>query len=77
MNDARRKEIRRAIELMEQAADIITTARDEEEAAHDNLPESLQSGDQGTAMQEAHDALDEADTHLSDALEKAREATGD
>lgn len=50
MNKIRRKEIARAIELMEQAREILESVRDEEQEAYDNMPESLQGSERGEAM---------------------------
>lgn len=66
MNKARRKEISRAIELMEQAREILEAAMEEEQEAFDNLPESAKSSDRGEAMEEyintIEDAIDALDT---------------
>ena len=58
------------VELRQSIDEILS----EEQEAFDNLPESLQYGERGTAMQEAIDALesaisscDEVDEYLSDA----------
>lgn len=51
MNKARRKDIARAIELMEQAYGILETVVGEEQEAFDNLPESLQSSERGETME--------------------------
>lgn len=52
MNADRRKRIAKAQAILE-------TVRDEEQEALDNLPESLQGGERGEAMQNALDALEE------------------
>ena len=66
MNKARRKEIARAIELMEQARDILESVMDEEQDAFDNMPESLQGSERGEAMEEyictIEEVLDALDT---------------
>lgn len=73
MNKARRATIAEAAELISQARDLAEKARDllgdvhdEEQEAFDNLPESLQQGDRGQAMEQAFgqiaewmDAIDE------------------
>lgn len=59
MNKARRKEIARAIELMEQAREILESVMDEEQEAFDNMPESLQSSERGEAMEEYIYTLEE------------------
>lgn len=67
MNRERRKQIEAATAkiaeaeaALQAAQEIIQEVRDDEEAARDNLPESLQDGERGQAMQEAIDALDSA-----------------
>ena len=50
MNRIRRKELSKALELLEQAKDIIEACRDEEQEAYDNLPEGIQSSDRGEMM---------------------------
>ena len=59
MNKARRKEIARAIELIEQAREILETLMDEEQEAFDNMPESLQSTERGETMEEYISILEE------------------
>lgn len=70
MNKARRQSLAKAAELLREALEIIEAARDEEHEAFDNLPEGLQAGERGEAMQEAADALDtihgEADTAIDE-----------
>jgi vacuolar-type H+-ATPase subunit E/Vma4 len=65
MNKERRKRIEEASAKIAEAAlqaaqEIIQEVRDGEESARENLPESLQDGERGQAMQEAIDALDSA-----------------
>lgn len=60
MNKQRRKELAKASELISQAQGIIESVKDEEQDAHDNLPESIQYGEKGQQMEEYIDTLDEA-----------------
>jgi hypothetical protein len=60
MNKQRRKRLAEASALIAQAQGIIEEVKDEEQEAHDNLPESLQYGDKGQQMEEYIDSLDEA-----------------
>ncbi len=67
MNKERRKRVAEAVEQMAAAMEYLETAmgllaevKDDEEAAYDNLPESLQESERGEAMQEACDTLEEA-----------------
>lgn len=62
MNNARRKALSEAVE-------IITFARDEEQEAFENLPENLQYSERGERMEESIASLDEA----LDAIEAAVE----
>lgn len=59
MNAERRKEINRALGLIEDAYGILETILEEEKEAFDNLPESLQEGDKGEQMQMAISTLEE------------------
>lgn len=81
MNKARRKainaidtnEIRKAAEklrdLVEAAFGEFEQAKGEEEEAKENMPESLQEGEKGEAMQAIIDGLDEVCTALDDCRE--------
>lgn len=60
MNRARRKELERAVELLQQAQEIIASVRDDELDAYSNLPESIQDSERGEQMNEYVDALDNA-----------------
>lgn len=52
MNKIRRKQIEKAIELIEQARDILECVKDDEQEAFDNMPESLQGSERGEVMEE-------------------------
>ncbi len=69
MNKLRRKQIQEALSLIEKAYALLTNAKDEEEMAFENLPESLQESERGTAMQDNVDYLDTAVTGLEEAKE--------
>lgn len=67
MNKARRKELEKAVSLLngaqenvEKAKEIVETVRDEEQEAYDNLPESIQYGEKGDIMEENINQLDDA-----------------
>lgn len=71
MNKQRRKDLDKVREYVEAANQPLADAlndlegiRDEEQESYENLPESMQDGDRGQAMQEAIDALGEALMHL-------------
>lgn len=52
MNKIRRKQLQEASELIAKAQGIIESVKDEEQEAHDNLPESIQYGEKGQQMEE-------------------------
>ena len=74
MNKQRRNEIKKALDLIAEAAEILDIARDEEYDALNNLPESLQYSERGREMEEyiniIEDFLDNLDT---DRLEEIAE----
>ena len=74
MNKARRKRIEDVQSRLEELKQEIDGILAEEQEAYDNMPESLQEGERGEAMQEAIDALESAvssceeiDEYLTDA----------
>ena len=69
MNAFRRKELSRAAELLEEARSM----KDEEEEAHDNLPESLQYSDKGEAMQDNIDMMVESIYTIESVIEQIDE----
>lgn len=68
MNATRRKALEKARGLIEEAQAIIQEAASDEQEAFDNLPESLQDGERGQAMQEAVSELETADDNCGDIL---------
>lgn len=60
MNKQRRKQLAEASALISKVQEIIESVKDEEQEAHDNLPDSFQYGEKGQQMEEYIDALDEA-----------------
>ncbi|MDD5950598.1 MAG: hypothetical protein PUC53_01825 [Bacteroidales bacterium] len=61
MNAARRKELSKAIDLIEQAKEIISAVAEEEREAYENLPEGLQESEMGEKMNEIADDLEYVD----------------
>lgn len=89
MNNKRRKQIetaiektQSAIELLEEAENILTETLGEieeiesdEQDAYDNLPESFQMSEKGEAMEEAVSCLQDAESNLDiDRLTELRES---
>lgn len=60
MNARTRKQISDIVGTLEQLSSDIESIRDEEQEKYDNMPEGLQSGEKGEAMQSAVDALTSA-----------------
>jgi hypothetical protein len=58
MNKARRKEIAKAVSLMEQARAILEEVRDDEQDDYENMIEALQNGERGEQSLGYIDALD-------------------
>ena len=69
MNKERRKQIAEAVDLINQALEIIEVTKDEEETAYYNLPDSIQSGMRGEEMQEYLSQMEEASSSLEDAAD--------
>lgn len=74
MNRSRRQRIEKAVdaylarleEIKEDLINVLSEVKDEEEEAYYNMPESLQDGEKGEAMQEAIDALDYAVSEIEE-----------
>lgn len=77
MNAERRKELDRAIAMIEEARSIVEAVKDAEQEAFDNMPESFQNGERGEKSQACIDAMDNIDTSLDDALGSFDDAKGE
>lgn len=64
MNKARRKELGRIVDELENLRDALDAVACEERECYDNLPESLQESERGCAMEEAADGLDDICSEL-------------
>jgi hypothetical protein len=73
MNDARRKEIQRALTLIEQAKDILRETLLQEQDDFDSMPEDLQNNETGQRAEDAIDALERAATCCDDAMSACEE----
>jgi hypothetical protein len=60
MNAAQRQTLRQVAMDLENSLDALETERDAEQEKFDNMPESLQGGDKGQAMEEGISTLEEA-----------------
>ena len=68
MNAQRRKQLNAAIAKIEEAKIDIESLQSEEQEAFDNMPESIQCGDRGQAMEQTADALQQAVDELENTL---------
>lgn len=75
MNKQRRKLIAEAVELLEQAKEIINQAATEEQEAYDNMPESLQYAERGEQMSEYISTLETTESDLDDMVSNLTEIT--
>lgn len=70
MNNERRKILKQAVSLLEQANELISGVLDEEQDAFDNMPEGLQMSERGEQIEENIGTLenitDELDTFATD-----------
>ncbi len=67
MNKQRRKQLGEAYDLVSRAIDILNSVKDDEQEAHDNLPESIQYGEKGEEMEGYIEMMDESIGYLEDA----------
>ena len=76
MNDARRKEIQRALTLIGEAKGILELALSQEQDDLDNMPEDLQGDEEGERAEDVVDALERAAMACGDAITACKEAVG-
>ena len=74
MNDARRKEIERALTLIGEAKGILELVLSQEQDDLDNMPEDLQGDEAGQRAEEAVEALERAAMGCGDAITACKEA---
>jgi prefoldin subunit 5 len=69
MNKQNRKDLERALNLINQAMEVISAVKEEEEEKYDNLPEGIQDSERGESFQENIDNLDYAISDLDSVIE--------
>jgi hypothetical protein len=74
MNDARRREIQRALALIEQAKGIFEVALAQEQEDFDNMPKDLRNDETGERAEDTIDALERAATCCDDVMSACQEA---
>lgn len=76
MNKDRRQRLSDALSSLDEAIDIISEVRDEEQEAFDNMPEGLQCSSRGEAMMEAMDHLDGFSSSIEDIKSEIEDFVG-
>ena len=74
MNERRRKTLRRVIDILNDANEIVNSVCEEEQDSLDNMPENLQDSEKCEAMSDAIDNLDDASDSISSAIESISSA---
>ena len=74
MNDARHKEIQRALELIAEAKGVLEAALTQEQDDFDQMSEDVQDNEEGLRARDAIDALERAATCCDDAISTCEEA---
>lgn len=74
MNKARRKQLAEIAEQMQELRDRIEQLQEEEQDGFDNLPESLQQGKRGEAMEQAVEQMGAALDAIDEAVHSLEEA---
>lgn len=74
MNKQQRKSLDEAIELLEQAQEIINTIKDEEQEKFDNLSEGLQATENNQKLETNASTLENASASVDEVLEYINEA---
>ena len=75
MNKENRKELEKAISLIEDAKQIIESIKDDEQDKFDNLPEGLQQSERGEKFEENVSVLDDALSQLEEVIDNISTAT--
>lgn len=66
MNKLRRRQLRAALDLLDEARSILEAVQEEEQKSFDNMPESLQYTERGEAMEETISNLEDALSSLEE-----------
>lgn len=75
MNDKRRSSLKSAIDLLIRASEIVSSVKDDEEDALNNMPENLQESDRYEKMEDAVAALEEAEESIENAIDSINSAS--
>jgi uncharacterized coiled-coil DUF342 family protein len=75
MNKARRKAIQDVIAKLETLRDEVESLLNDEQDYYDNMPESFQNGDKGSAASDAISYMESASGYIDNAIEELGCAT--
>lgn len=70
MNAARRKNIAKVSDLLDEARALLSEVIAEEQDALDNMPDSLRDADRGQQMEEYISAMDDAMSEIEAAIDQ-------
>ena len=73
MNNTRRAQIRKALEMIEAARDILEEMADEEQECFDNMPEGLQESERGETLENNAYELTDAYETLENVMDAVTE----
>ena len=73
MNRERRKQIEDVINRLGELKEEVISICDEEREAYDNLPESVQAGEKGDAMEDNYIDLDSAACDIESVIDSLQE----
>ncbi len=76
MNKARREILTRACDSLADLQEEVSTVRDDEEEAMENMPESLQGSERYEQMEGAVGVLEEANDLFDELMDKLKEIDG-
>jgi uncharacterized coiled-coil DUF342 family protein len=74
MNKERRKQIDEIVGELKDIEERLQTLKDEEQETYDNMPENMQAGEKGEAMQQVVENLDSAVSSVGEAAAYLEEA---
>lgn len=74
MNNTTRKELEKAIALIDDAKEIVERIKDEEQEKYDNLSDGLQQSEKGQRFEEIVSTLDDVFSQLEEAVGNIYEA---
>lgn len=73
MNNDRRKKLKQAVKMINEARDVVDGVMDEEQMAFDNLPEGLQEAEKGSEMEDNVSELESITEAIDEVVERIEE----